>query len=123
MLTGEVRTVMEVQSGRVEKRLPMAVPIWLTSLKNPGPFEKAVTENVSSVGARIIVGGRKEPSEDVVLLCSPGCIAQGEIVYTQALPGEDNYFALGVRLQGNPKGWPGNTGDGSNNAPTTSALK
>ena len=114
---------MEVQSGRVEKRLPMAVPVWLTSLRNPGPFEKAVTENVSSAGARIIVGGRKEPSEDVVLLCSPGCIAEAEVVYTQALPGEDNYFALGVRLQGNPKGWPGITGDGSDNAPTTSALK
>ena len=115
---------MEVQSGRVEKRQPIAVPIWLTSLKNPGPFEKAVTENVSSVGARIIVGGRKEPSESIVLLCSPGCIAQGEVVYTQPLPGEDNYFALGVRLQGSPRGWPASAGDGSSNAsaaPSTSA--
>src|ERR1700758_1417899 len=121
MLTGEERTVMEVQSGRVEKRLPIAVPIWLTSLKNPGPFEKAVTENVSSVGARIIVGGRREPSESVVLLCSPGCIAQGEVVYTQPLPGEGNYFALGVRLQANARGWPGNTSEASGSSTPTSS--
>ena len=97
---------MEVQSGRIEKRLPMAVPIWLTSSKNPGPFEKAVTENVSSVGARIIVGDRRQTAEPVVLLCSTGCIAQGEVVYVQPLPGEENYFALGVRLQNAPRGWP-----------------
>jgi hypothetical protein len=123
MLRDEGRTVMEVQSGRVEKRLPIAVPIWLTSLKNPGPFEKAVTENVSSVGARIIVGGRKEPTESVVLLCSPGCVAQGEVVYTQPLPGEDNYYALGVRLQVNPRGWPGNTKNGSGTAPPATPAK
>ena len=97
---------MEVQSGRVEKRLPMAVPIWLTSSKNPGPFEKAVTENVSSVGARIIVGGRQQPGEQIVLLCSTGCIAQGEVVYAQPVPGESKYFALGVRLPNPPRGWP-----------------
>jgi hypothetical protein len=55
------RAVMEVHSGRVEKRLVIAVPIWLTSSKNPGPFEKAVTENVSSVGARIIQAGTGIP--------------------------------------------------------------
>jgi hypothetical protein len=97
---------MEVHSGRVEKRLPMAVPIWLTSSKNPGPFEKAVTENVSSVGARIIAGGRRQANEPVVLLCSSGCIAQGEVVYAQPVPGDENYFALGVRLQSCPRGWP-----------------
>ena len=97
---------MEVQSGRVEKRLPIAVPIWLTSSKNPGPFEKAATENVSSLGARIVAGGRRQPGEAVVLLCSTGCVAHGQIVYAQPLPGEENHFALGVRLQNNPRGWP-----------------
>ena len=97
---------MAVQSGRLEKRLPMAVPVWLTSSKNPGPFEKAVTENVSSVGARIIANGSRQPAEPVVLLCSTGCIAQGEVVYAQPLPGDENAFALGVRLRGCPRGWP-----------------
>ena len=97
---------MAVQSGRVEKRLPMAVPIWLTSSKNPGPFEKAVTENVSSVGARIIAGGVRQPNEPVVLLCSTGCIAQGEVIYAQPIAGQESSFALGVRLQASPRGWP-----------------
>jgi hypothetical protein len=123
MLTGEGLPVMEVQSGRVEKRLAIAVPIWLTSLKNPGPFEKAVTENVSSVGARIIVGGRREPNESVVLLCSPGCIAQGEVVYAQPLQGEENYFALGVRLQANARGWPGNGDEGAGNSTSAPSPK
>lgn len=107
---------MEGQSGRIEKRLPIAVPIWLTSSKNPGPFEKAVTENVSSIGARIIVGGSRHPGEVVVLLCATGCIAQGQVVYACAVRGEKQCFALGIRLSSHPSGWPvelGEVQDGS----------
>jgi hypothetical protein len=97
---------MEVHSGRIDKRLPIAVPIWVTSFQHPGPFEKALTENVSAAGARIIVNGRWQPNDSVVVLCSPGCIANALVVYAQPLAQDGNQFAVGVRLQGSPDGWP-----------------
>lgn len=97
---------MEVHSGRVEKRLPMNVAIWLTSFDHPGPFERAVTENISPVGARIIAAAPWQPNQTVVVLCSPGCIANAQVVYSQPVPGESNQFAVGVRLQSAPRGWP-----------------
>jgi hypothetical protein len=102
----EVVALMEIQSGRVEKRLPINLPIWLTSFEHPGPFEKAVTENVSPAGARIIAAARWEPNQTVVVLCSPGCIANALVVYSQPLTSETHQFAVGVRLQTTPQGWP-----------------
>jgi hypothetical protein len=97
---------MEVQSGRVDKRLPIAVPMWLTSFQHPGPFEKAVSENVSAAGARIIVTGRWQPNDSVVILCSPGCIANAQVVYIQPLATDGTQFAVGLRLQNAAEGWP-----------------
>jgi hypothetical protein len=97
---------MDRQSGRIEKRSPLNVPIWLTSLTNPGPFERAMTENISPAGARIVAPTRWPASEKIVMLCAPGCIANAEIIYSHALPYDANQFALGVRLQNSPAGWP-----------------
>jgi hypothetical protein len=97
---------MDVQSGRVEKRLPINVPVWLTSFNRPGPFERAVTENVSPAGARIIIGTRWPPGETTVVLCSAGCVANAQVVYSQPLSHDVNQFAIGLRLQGVPRGWP-----------------
>jgi hypothetical protein len=102
---------MDAQSGRVEKRLPVSVPMWLTSFNRPGPFERAVCENISPAGARIIVGTRWPADEPIVVVCSPGCIANGHVVYSQPLPHDCNQFALGVRLQNVPRGWPVPAGD------------
>ena len=98
---------MEVQSGRVDKRLAMAVPMWMTSFEHPGPFEKAVSENISAAGARIIVSGRWQPNDSVVILCSPGCIANAQVVYIQPLTTDGNQqFAVWLRLQTAAQGWP-----------------
>ena len=97
---------MDLQSGRVEKRSPLNIPIWLTSLASPGPFERAITENISPAGARIIVANRRPPNDKIVVLCAPGCIANAEVVYSQALPHDANQFALGVRLRNVPTNWP-----------------
>lgn len=102
----EVTTVMEVQSGRVEKRLPINVPVWITSFDHPGPFERAMTENISPVGARIIAPSGWQPSQGVVVLCSPGCIANAQVIYSQPLSSGGNQYAVGVRLQSVPRGWP-----------------
>jgi|SRR5579864_1983747 len=102
---------MDVQSGRAEKRMPVSVPMWLTSLNHPGPFQRAVSENISPAGARIIVGSRWSPEEPIVVLCSPGCIVNGQVVYSQPLAHDSSQFALGVRLLNVPRGWPVQTNE------------
>jgi len=102
----EVTAFMEVQSGRVEKRLPINVPIWITSFDHPGPFERAMTENISPVGARIIAPSGWQPSQGVVVFCSLGCIANAQVVYSQQLSSDTKQYAEGVRLQSVPRGWP-----------------
>jgi hypothetical protein len=84
----------------------MAFPIWLTSLEQSGPFERAITENVSPAGARIVAGTRWQPGDHVVVWCSPGCITHALVVYSQLLTAEGGQFAVGVRLQDSPRTWP-----------------
>src|SRR2546421_10600905 len=40
--------------GRIEKRLPASVPVYLASLKEPRSGEQTTTENISPHGARTI---------------------------------------------------------------------
>ena len=57
-------------------------------------------------GARIIVTGRWQPNDSIVILCSPGCIANAQVVYIQPLTPEGTQFAVGLRLQSTVQGWP-----------------
>ena len=41
-------------NGRIEKRLPTSVPVYLASLDEPRSRERTVTENVSPHGARVV---------------------------------------------------------------------
>ncbi len=41
-------------NGRIEKRLPTLVPVYLASLEEPRSRERTLTENVSPHGARVI---------------------------------------------------------------------
>src|ERR1700694_1735412 len=97
---------MDLQSGRVEKRQPMSVPVWLTSFNRPGPVARAITENVSPAGARIIIGTPWPPQDTAVVLCSAGWVSNAQVVYSQPLSHDANQFAIGLRLQGVPRGWP-----------------
>ena len=49
--------------GRIEKRVPRAVSVYLISLKDPRAAEHVLTENVSSNGARVITKQRCQPGE------------------------------------------------------------
>ncbi len=41
-------------NGRIEKRLPTSVPVYLASVEEPRSRERTLTENVSPHGARVI---------------------------------------------------------------------
>src|SRR5437899_12615085 len=48
------RLEQKLFDGRIEKRLPASVPVYLASLKEPRSGEQTTTENISPHGARTI---------------------------------------------------------------------
>ncbi|HEY2461112.1 MAG TPA: PilZ domain-containing protein [Candidatus Acidoferrum sp.] len=88
---------------RVEDRQEFRDAIWLTSLHNPGVLERAVTENVSVSGARLVTKRFWEPAEAVLVSLPPGFCAHARIVYCYQLPSEE--FALGIQLIDTSKDW------------------
>src|SRR2546430_5141515 len=48
------RLEQKLFDGRIEKRVPASVPVYLASLKEPRSGEQTTTENISPHGARTI---------------------------------------------------------------------
>ena len=84
---------MATRTGRVEKRIPLEVPMQISRLQKPDPTdfaEKTTTENVSTHGLRVLtrhailpqerllvtsVSGSEEPKPARVVYCQP--LAEG----------------------------------------------
>ena len=90
-------------TGRSEARLPLGVPVWLTSLRRPGVFEVVPTENVSTLGIRLVTQQFWEPAETVLVTSPPGLCVQGSVVYCKNLPSDDHI--LGIRLDALIERW------------------
>jgi hypothetical protein len=88
---------MKPETGRLEKRFGIAIPVRIASLDRPGLEERAMTENVSHFGARILVKSVWRADERVVVESTGGadpCPAR--VIYCQAL--KTGAAAIGVRL-------------------------
>src|SRR6266478_4806299 len=94
---------MSIQSRRVEVRVPLTGPMWLTSLDNGGEFEISTTENASTTGARVVTTKPWKPNESVLISQPPGFCAVGRIAYCHQMPSEN--FALGISLEAPPSDW------------------
>ena len=94
---------MSIQSRRVEARVPLTGPMWLTSLDNGGEFEISTTENASITGARVVTTKSWKPNEFVLISQPPGFCAVGRIAYCHQMPSEN--FALGISLEAPPSDW------------------
>jgi len=55
---------MSSTEGRIDKRLRLSVPLELSKLQDPSVRIEAVTENVCSVGARVLTRRAVEPMSD-----------------------------------------------------------
>jgi len=89
---------MPQRSGRLEKRIRLAVPVQLFSQDNPALIERVTTENVCSLGLRFLTERAREPHERLVIRFVPGdqpTLAQ--VVYCQRL--RDGRFGVGVEFQ------------------------
>jgi PilZ domain len=94
---------IEQQSGRQEKRLTLAVPLWLTSLDQPGELDWTVTENVSERGARIQTKRRWRVNESVLVSLPPNFSAYGRVVYCQSLPSGN--YVMGIEIGESSAAW------------------
>jgi len=61
------RLEQKLFDGRIEKRLPASVPVYLTSLREPRSGEQTTTENVSPHGARTISKRLWRAGEEVLV--------------------------------------------------------
>jgi PilZ domain len=92
--------------GRQQKRSALAVPLWLTSLDQPGELDWTVTENVSDHGARILTNRRWHVNEALLVSLPPRFSANGRVVYCNALPSGN--YVLGIEIRESFAAWVGN---------------
>lgn len=90
--------------GRIEKRVPMAVQVYLVRTKEPHASERALTENVSPHGARVRTKQVWQLGEEPLITPLASDFAQpARVVYCQ--PGANGSFCLGVEFEGRSVKW------------------
>jgi hypothetical protein len=95
---------MPVRSGRLEKRIRLAVPVQISSFRGPAATERTTTENVCSLGIRILTQQARELNERLMISTLVGGLRiLARVVYCQRLP--DGRFGVGLQFQGRPVNW------------------
>ena len=96
---------MPAGSGRLEKRIRLAVPVEVSSPQNPSAAERTTTENVCSLGVRVLSQRAKELNERLLVSSIVGDLRTlARVVYCQRLP--DGRFGIGLQFQGRAVSWP-----------------
>ena len=95
---------MPVRSGRLEKRIRLAVPVEISSIGDSSPTERTSTENVSSLGVRVLLHVPKEVNERVIIRSLVGDLRTlARVTYCQWLP--DGRFGVGIQFLGSATNW------------------
>src|SRR6266478_1338545 len=95
---------MPARSGRLEKRIRLAVPVQISSLLDPAATERTTTENVCSLGIRILTQRARDLNERLMISSLVGDLRTlARVVYCQRLP--DGRFGVGLRFQGQAVNW------------------
>jgi len=95
---------MALRSGRLERRTPLAIPVKISSLKEPSAGERSTTENVCSLGLRVLVRQARERNERLLIKSADGELrADARVVYCERL-GEGR-FALGLEFCADVASW------------------
>ena len=83
--------------GRIEKRLPASVPVYIASIQEPRAREGTLTENVSPHGARVTSKRSWTPGEEVLIAPKTGEFPQvGTVIYCLAKMWER--FSVGIEF-------------------------
>ena len=95
---------MQALAKRLEDRIPLTVRVDLCSLDVRHPAQEALTENVSTHGARVVSNNPWRLNERLNLWALPGDFrARARVVYCEPL--DDNSFAIGLQLLAASGGW------------------
>jgi hypothetical protein len=95
---------MPERSGRLEKRIRLAVPVEISTLQDPSATERTSTENVCSLGVRVVSERRKELNERLMVRSLVGDLrAVARVVYCQRL--FDGRFGVGMQFLGINAKW------------------
>ena len=90
--------------GRIERRLPASVPVYLGSLEDPRTPERTLTENVSPHGACVLSKRSWQPGEESLITPLNGeCPQLGRVIY--CLPKERDRFYLGIEFLDRTVNW------------------
>ena len=98
------RPTKRLFDGRIEKRLPSSVPVYLGLLEDPRTPERTLTENVSPHGARVISKRSWRPGEESLITPLTGEFPQvGKVIY--CLPEARDRFCLGMEFLDRAGNW------------------
>ena len=82
---------------RIERRIPMEIPVVLDGHRQVPGTESTFTENVSARGARVVSVRRWETNDRLTLVSRTGEFrSSARVAYCQALQGDG--FAIGVEF-------------------------
>src|SRR5437879_5353617 len=91
------RLEQKLFDGRIEKRLPVSVPVYLASLREPRSGELTTTENVSPHGARTTSKRFWRFGEQALIAPLTGEFTRlGRVVYCEIRIG--GHFCLGLEF-------------------------
>jgi hypothetical protein len=103
---------MPARSGRLEKRIQLTVPVQIASLLDPTAAERTTTENVCSLGIRVLAQRARDLNERLMISSLMGDLRTlARVVYCQRLP--DGRFGIGLQFHGVDVKWPKGTADGA----------
>ena len=95
---------MPMRSGRLEKRTRLAIPVRISSPKEPSSGERTTTENVCSLGLRVLARRARKMNERLLIKSADGEVeADARVVYCERLL--DGRFALGLEFNGEAANW------------------
>jgi hypothetical protein len=87
-----------MRSGRLEKRTRLAIPVQISSLQDPTAPERTTTENISSLGIRVLMQRPRELNGRLLIKSLDGDLrALARVVYCQRL--SDGRFGVGLQFQ------------------------
>src|SRR3979490_768552 len=96
---------MSTKSGRLEKRIRLAVPVEISRPQNPSVAERTTTENVCSLGIRVLTQRARDLNERLLINSLVGDLRTlARVVYCQRL--QDGRFGVGLQFQGMSVDWP-----------------
>jgi hypothetical protein len=61
-----------MRSGRLERRTRLAIPVRISSIEEPPAGERSTTENICSLGIRMLVRRARESNERLLIKSADG---------------------------------------------------